>query len=132
MQIDPAIEDSYSLRGWFDSQGSEMQFESKTVVGGGGGPSIGFNRAEARSLNEIKESELGMGDKADFFSTQGTIVHIRGENVSYPACTSQNCSKKMTNEGDSWVCDKCGNRAEAPEYRYACFPLKPSWSVPIS
>ncbi|KAJ3572954.1 hypothetical protein NP233_g2743 [Leucocoprinus birnbaumii] len=128
MQINPAIEDSYKLRGWFDNEGANVQFESKTVIGGGGGPSVGFNRNEARSLNEIKESELGMGDKADFFSCRGTIVHIRGENIYYPACTGQNCSKKMTNEGDSWVCDKCGNHAEAPEYRYIVSMAVADWS----
>lgn len=117
MQIDPSIEECFTLRGWYDSQGADMSFQAKTIIGGGGGPVVGFNRAEARSLNEIKESELGMGDKPDFFSTQATIVHIRGENISYPACTGQNCSKKMTLEGDTWVCDKCGNRAAAPEYR---------------
>lgn len=124
MQIDPPIEDCYSLRGWYDSEGTTVDFVSKTVIGIGSGPSIGFRRTEARSLNEIKESELGMGDKPDFFSCRGTIVHIRGENLFYPACIGQNCNKKMTNEGDSWVCDKCGNRAEAPEYRYVDFMLK--------
>jgi replication factor A1 len=120
MQIDPPIQECYSLRGWYDDQGAGMQFQSKTILGGGG-PSVGFNRAEARSLHDIKESELGMGDKPDFFSTRATIVHIRGDNISYPACTSQGCSKKMTQEGDSWVCDKCGNRADAPDYRYTVF-----------
>ncbi|KAF9454623.1 replication factor-a protein, partial [Macrolepiota fuliginosa MF-IS2] len=128
MQIDPAIEECFSLRGWYDSQGADMSFQSKTVIGGGGGPMVGFNRTEARSLNEIKESELGMGDKPDFFSTRATIVHIRGENISYPACTGQNCSKKVTLEGDSWVCDKCGNRAEAPEYRYIISMAVADWS----
>lgn len=126
MQIDPSMEECYKLRGWYDSQGSEIKFQSKTVRSGG--PSIGFNRTEARSLNEIKESELGMGDKPDFFSCRGTIVHIRGENMSYPACTSENCSKKMTNEGDSWICDKCGNRADAPEYRYIVSMAVADWS----
>lgn len=96
-----------------------MSFQSKTVIGGGGGLGAGFNRAEARSLNEVKESELGMGDKTDFFSTRATIVHIRGENVSYPACTGANCSKKMVMDGDTWVCDKCGHKAQSPEYRWA-------------
>lgn len=117
MQIDPAIPECYTLRGWYDSQGADMSFQSKTVIGGGGGPAISFNRAEARSLSEIKESDLGMGDKPDFFCTRGTVVHVRGENISYPACTNSNCNKKMTMEGDSWVCDKCGNRADAPDYR---------------
>ena len=119
MQIDPPMEDCYSLRGWYDSEGTTVDFVSKTVIGISGPSSIGFKRTEARSLNEIKESELGMGDKPDFFSCRGTIVHIREDNLFYPACTGQNCNKKMTNEGDSWICDKCGNRAEAPEYRYA-------------
>ncbi|KXN82854.1 Replication factor A protein 1 [Leucoagaricus sp. SymC.cos] len=128
MQINPQIPECYTLRGWYDDQGASTQFQAKTVVGGGGGASFGYNRAEARSLNEIKDLELGMNDKPDFFSTRATIVHIRGENLFYPACTSQNCSKKMTDEGDSWVCDKCGNRAEQPEYRYIVSMAVADWS----
>lgn len=117
MQVDPPIEECFTLRGWYDSQGADMSFQSKTVIGGGGGLGAGFNRAEVRSLNEVKESELGMGDKPEFFSAQATIVHIREESVSYPACTGANCSKKMVMNGDNWVCDKCGHVAPSPEYR---------------
>lgn len=94
-----------------------MSFQSKTVIGGGGGLGIAFNRAQVRSLNEIKEAEVGMGDKADTFCCQGTIVHIRDQNLLYPACPGNNCNKKMSMSGDTWVCDKCGTNAETPEYR---------------
>lgn len=94
-----------------------MSFQSKTVVGGGGGPGVAFNRGEVRSLNEIKDSEMGMGDKADFFSCQGTVVHIREQNLLYPGCPSNNCNKKMSMSGDNWVCDKCGTTTDKPEYR---------------
>ncbi|EKM79500.1 hypothetical protein AGABI1DRAFT_114047 [Agaricus bisporus var. burnettii JB137-S8] len=128
IQLDPHIQDCYTLRGWWDSQGSDMSFQSKTVIGGGGGLGIAFNRAQVRSLNEIKEAEVGMGDKADTFCCQGTIVHIRDQNLLYPACPGNNCNKKMSMSGDTWVCDKCGTNAETPEYRYILSMAVADWS----
>ena len=78
----------------------------------------GFNRNEMRHLSDVKESQLGMSDKAEYFSVRATVMHIKSENVAYPACPSQNCNKKVTNLGDGWQCEKCEKTFERPEYRY--------------
>ncbi|KAI0053916.1 replication factor-a protein [Auriscalpium vulgare] len=119
MTINPDIEDAHALRGWFDDGGAQASFHSHTT----GGPSASgsnstINRAEMRTLNDVKEAGLGMSDNADFFSTRATIMHIRPETMMYPACPSEGCNKKVVDGHDGWRCEKCERSYEKPQYRY--------------
>jgi replication factor A1 len=129
MSINPDIEESFALRGWYDAIGSEQAFQSHSSAISSMGLSGGFNRAEARNLNDVKESQLGMSDKVDYFSAKATIMHIKSENISYPACPTQGCSKKVTqtNEG-GWRCEKCDRTFEKPEHRYIISLAVADWS----
>ena len=51
---------------------------------------------------------------------QATISFIRNETISYAACRTQGCSKKMTHSPSDgrWFCEKCGNYYDTPDYRY--------------
>ena len=52
---------------------------------------------------------------------QGAISYVKSENVSYPACPSEGCNKKVTEIGSgSWRCEKCDKSYPAPLYRYVC------------
>ncbi|KAJ4475701.1 hypothetical protein J3R30DRAFT_3502079 [Lentinula aciculospora] len=121
MTQNPDIPESHALRGWFDSSGSEVAFQSHTSSGGsfGGTGGGGFNRSEIKPLlemkleaNRIPESE----EKPVYFSTRAVIMHIRGENIAYPAC--ETCNKKVVEDGGSWRCDKCDKTLSSPTYRY--------------
>jgi len=118
MAINPDITEAYVLRGWFDAAGSEANFQSyNNSMGGGAGQSAGINRAELRTTQEVKDMNLGQ-DKPDYFSTRVTITHIKTENLSYPACPSEGCNKKVTEVADGWKCEKCERTYENPEHRY--------------
>lgn len=118
MAINPDIDDSYALRGWYDSTGAGQSFQAHANTGGGGGTMGGFNRAEMRSINEVKEAQLGSSDKVDYFSTRATIMHIKSDNISYPACQTPSCNKKVIETGDSWRCEKCDKSFPAPDHRF--------------
>lgn len=118
MAINPDIDDSYALRGWYDSTGAGQSFQAHANTGGGGGTMGGFNRAEMRSINEVKEAQLGSSDKVDYFSTRATIMHIKSDNISYPACQTPSCNKKVIEMGDSWRCEKCDKSFPAPDHRF--------------
>ncbi|KAG8214733.1 hypothetical protein J3R82DRAFT_9821 [Butyriboletus roseoflavus] len=119
MTISPDIEEAHLLRGWYDGIGAEKSFQSHSITSSSGGSSFGgFNRNEMRHLSDVKESQLGMSDKAEFFSARATVMHIKSENIAYPACPSQGCSKKVTDLGNGWRCEKCDRSFERPEYRY--------------
>ncbi|KAI9462214.1 hypothetical protein HD554DRAFT_2289372 [Boletus coccyginus] len=129
MTISPDIEEAHLLRGWYDGIGAEKSFQSHSGTISSGGSSFGaFNRNEIRHLSDVKESQLGMSDKADFFSVRATVMHIKSENIAYPACPTQGCSKKVTDLGDGWRCEKCDKSFERPEYRYIMSMAVADWS----
>ncbi|EGN95654.1 hypothetical protein SERLA73DRAFT_186799 [Serpula lacrymans var. lacrymans S7.3] len=129
MSIDPDIDESHLLRGWYDSIGVEQAFQSHSNANSSMGMSTVFNRSEMRHLSDVKESQLGMSDKTDFFSCRSTIMHIKGENISYPACPTQGCNKKVTDIGDGWRCEKCEKTFERPEHRYIISLAVADWST---
>jgi replication factor A1 len=118
MQIEPDIPEVHALRGWYDGVGNAQNFQSHTsssVGGGGAGAGVGFNRAELKTLNEVRDLNLGASDKVDLFSATATIMHIRAENIAYPGCPK--CNKKVVQVHDGWRCERCDQSYQAPDYR---------------
>jgi replication factor A1 len=131
MTVNPDIPEAHSLRGWYDTEGMALaQNKSfKTYasagmggVGAGAGGDFVANIKERRTIAEAKDENLGMagGDKPDYFNLRAMVVHIRHENLYYPACPSDGCNKKVNLEegNNTWRCEKCDRSFDAPEYRY--------------
>jgi replication factor A1 len=60
-----------------------------------------------------------MGEKTDYFTTQATIAFIKNETFSYPACANpEGCNKKVLDNGDGWLCEKCDRKWDSPIHRY--------------
>lgn len=116
MTADPDIPEAHQLRGWFDTEGKNMGFQTHASAGGGG--SGAFRSTETKTLDQVKSEDLGMSDKPDYFNCRATITHIKSDNLSYPACPSKDCNKKVSMEDDNvWRCEKCETTYPAPEYR---------------
>lgn len=121
MSFHPDIPEAHALQGWYSSEGHAQAFKSQSAGGGGGGAGAGtFNRNEMKTLQAVKDENLGMNDEGrpDFFAVRATIIHIKGDNVMYPACGSDGCSKKVTEVHDGWRCEKCEKTFPKPNYRY--------------
>ena len=121
MTLNPDLPDALVLRGWYDSVGATTSFTAYTMGSGSGGGAA-FNRAEVRTIEDIK-ANLQIAEKAEMFSCRGTVLHIRGENPAYPACPNQSCKKKVIETGDTWNCEKCEKTWEKPEYRYTAWDV---------
>ncbi|KAF9024354.1 replication factor-a protein [Hymenopellis radicata] len=120
MTVNPDLPQVYQLRGWFDGEGKDATFNAHSRVGGSSGMGGGFNRNEMKSINEVKEAEMGQSDKVEFFSSRATIMHIKNTGpFTYPACGT--CQKK-------WRCDKCNKSMSTPEYRYILSIAVADWS----
>jgi replication factor A1 len=118
MSINPDIEETFLLRGWYDGGGADSSFQAHSSAGGGMSMNSGpINRSEMKSLLDVKDSQLGMNDKVDYFSARATIMHIKGDNIAYPACPTQGCNKKVIEMHDGWRCEKCDKSFEKPEHR---------------
>jgi len=121
--INPDIPESGALRTWFESHGGNPSYQSITGMGGGGGG----GEAVRKTLSQVKDDNLGMGPKPDFFSSPATITYFRRNEQAgaekypwYLACPNPECkNKKVTEDTDGSVrCDKCGaNHAQGvPRY----------------
>jgi replication factor A1 len=120
MSINPDIDEAFVLRGWYDSSGAAQSFQahSNATPGGTGGA---FNRNDIMSIVDVKSAKLGENpDQADSFCARGTIMHIKSDNIAYPACpgrSGQGCGKKVVQGGEGWRCEKCDITHDKPEYR---------------
>jgi replication factor A1 len=115
MEVNPDIPDAHTLKGWYNSDGSSQTFHAQSS-GSTQGP-VTFDRSQIQLLNDVRESEIGMSEKTEYFSARATIVHIKSDNLAYPACQSAECNKKVIEQHDGWRCEKCDKSYPRPSYR---------------
>lgn len=117
MQINPDIKECFVLRGWYDTDGSGQSFKAHSSTNTTTSAAA-FNRSEVRAVDEIKQAGYGMPGQPEYFCARGTVMHVRSENISYPACANDGCNKKVEQMGNVWRCEKCDQSFEAPKHRY--------------
>jgi len=120
MASNPDIDEAHSLKGWYDGQGSRdlSSFQSHQGLAPSMGAATG-RRDVYKTLAQVRDENLGIGEQPDYFTTRATIVYIKHDNVSYPACLSENCNKKVIRyDDDSWRCERCDITHPKPQYRY--------------
>jgi replication factor A1 len=118
MTVDPDIEEAHKLKGWYDAQGRSDTFATHASMSGSIGAS-GGKADDFKTVAQIKEDQLGMSEDPDFFSLKATVIYIKKDNVSYPACLSEGCNKKVTElDPGQWRCERCDKTHPKPEYRY--------------
>ena len=116
----PDIPEAHSLRGWFDREGSSMEFQSIKSAdgfGGGMGGSSGIQSSWG-VLNDLTANNLGSGDRPDFITVVGTVANIKKENCIYRACPQEGCNKKVMEQAGSGLfrCEKC--QREFGDFKY--------------
>lgn len=118
MSVDPDIDDAHKLKGWYDAQGRNDNFQSHAQSLGGTSGASGRND-QYKSIQQIKDEQIGMSEQAEYFSVKGTIIYVKQENFCYPACSTEGCNKKVveTDPGE-WRCEKCDKTHPKPDYRY--------------
>ena len=115
MQIDPDIDEAHTLNGWYKNMGRNEAFSAHSS----GSYEGGQRREDVRkTLGQVKDEGLGMGETPDYFSSLATVVFIRQENVSYPSCRSPDCKKKVVEDGNGqWRCERCDKSFDSPIHR---------------
>ncbi|MCJ1477888.1 Replication factor A protein 1 [Lambiella insularis] len=118
MSVDPDIDEAHKLKGWYDAQGRTDTFSSHASMGASAG-AAGGRGDPLKTIVQVKEEELGFSEATDYFTTKATIIYIKQDNVSYPACASPDCNKKVIEQDPGqWRCEKCDKTFPKPEYRY--------------
>lgn len=118
MSVNPDISEAHVLRGWYDAEGRNKAYNTFSNASVNGGMSA-VKPSELKSIGEAKDQGLGMSDKVDYFTTTATIMFIKQETFSYPACANpdQSCNKKVIDEGQGWRCEKCERSWPSPIHR---------------
>ena len=119
MTVDPDIDDAHKLKGWYDAQGRHDTFASYASMSSMG-TATGRSNERYKSILQVKDENLGMNEEVpDYFTTKATIIHVKQESVSYPACLSKECNKKVVEiDPGQWRCEKCNITHPKPEHRY--------------
>lgn len=111
--MNPDIRERHMLRGWYDREGSGMDFASFRSDGPGGAGSA----TNWKAFSQVKAEGLGQGDKADYYTTKATVIFLKKDNCMYRACPGDNCNKKVIDLGNGlYRCEKC-NR-EYPNHKW--------------
>ncbi|OJJ35743.1 hypothetical protein ASPWEDRAFT_109991 [Aspergillus wentii DTO 134E9] len=117
MTVDPDIEEAHKLKGWYDAQGRDETFTSHASMSNATTSTMRPDRF--KTVAQVREEQLGMSEDADYFSLKATVIYIKPDNLSYPACLSENCNKKVTElDPGQWRCERCDKTHPRPEYRY--------------
>lgn len=118
MAVDPDIDEAHKLKGWYDAQGRQDTFTSHASMGTSMATS-GGRRDEYKTIAQIKDEQLGMSEQTDYFTLKATIIYVKQDNISYPACLSEGCNKKVVEvDPGQWRCEKCDKTHPKPEHRY--------------
>ncbi|XP_018574321.1 replication protein A 70 kDa DNA-binding subunit [Anoplophora glabripennis] len=112
IKINPDMKECYRIRGWYDSEGSNIETTNISARSG-----LGNFSAPWMSFKEVTDQGLGNGERGDYYQVMGTILLIRTENAIYKACPTPDCNKKIIDmENQMYRCEKC-NR-EFPNFKY--------------
>uniref|UniRef100_A0A8C2ZA56 Replication protein A subunit n=1 Tax=Cyclopterus lumpus TaxID=8103 RepID=A0A8C2ZA56_CYCLU len=112
VMVNPDLPEAFSLRAWYDQGGNAIDGQSLTETRSVGSGS----KMNWKTLSDVKNEQLGHGEKADYFSCLATVLYIRKENCLYQACPSADCSKKVIDQQNGlYRCEKC-NR-EFPNFK---------------
>lgn len=113
--INPDIREAHLLRGWYDRDGHTSDFQTYRSEGGGGGG--GGSATNWKCFSEIKNENIGNGEKADYFTSKATVIFLRKENCMYRACPTESCNKKLIDQGNGMFrCEKCSK--EFPNFKW--------------
>ncbi|XP_041053664.1 replication protein A 70 kDa DNA-binding subunit isoform X1 [Carcharodon carcharias] len=115
VMINPDIPEAFKLRAWFDTEGQALEGTSISDVKSG---SFAGGSTNWKMLLEVKNENLGHGDKADYYTTVGTVVYLKKENCMYQACPTTECNKKVVDQQNGlYRCEKCDREFTNFKYR---------------
>uniref|UniRef100_A0A3B3DDF6 Replication protein A subunit n=1 Tax=Oryzias melastigma TaxID=30732 RepID=A0A3B3DDF6_ORYME len=115
IMVNPDIPDAFRLRAWYDREGYAVNSQSLTETRS----SNSGSRMNWKTLSEIKNENMGHGEKAEYFSCLATVVFMRKENCLYQACPSADCNKKVIDQHNGlYRCEKCNREFSNFKYRF--------------
>ncbi|KAI1928164.1 Replication factor A protein 1 [Ophidiomyces ophidiicola] len=117
MIADPDIEEAHKLKGWYEAQGKFDQFASHSFSDPAS--ATGSRQDPFKTIAQIRDEQLGMSEKPDYFFLKATVIFVKQDSMCYPACLQEGCNKKVIQlDSGQWLCEHCEKSHTKPEYRY--------------
>nr|UBR27748.1 replication protein A1 [Locusta migratoria] len=127
LQVNPDIPEAHRLRGWYDSVGHSQEHVNISAKQMGAAGSGGLT--SWATLLEIRDKQMGSGEKPDYCQTKATITTIRSENCMYMSCAGENCNKKVIDMNNGmYRCEKCNRDYPGFKYRFLMSVCIGDWS----
>ncbi|KAI9739046.1 MAG: Replication factor A protein 1 [Cirrosporium novae-zelandiae] len=119
MTVDPDIDEAHKLKGWYDAAGHSETFTSYASTADSTSAATG-RLDPLKTIAQVREENLGMTEeKTDYFTLKATIIYVKQDSVTYPACLSETCNKKVIElDPGQWRCESCSVTHPHPQYRY--------------
>nr|KAG5690193.1 hypothetical protein BaRGS_016584 [Batillaria attramentaria] len=112
--LNPDTREAHMLRGWYDRDGVNMDFASFRSDG----PGAGGGGTNWKTFSDVKTEGLGHGDKADYFTSKATVIFLKKDNCMYRSCPTDNCNKKVIDQGNGlYRCEKCNREFPSHKWR---------------
>ncbi|GAB1608186.1 replication protein A 70 kDa DNA-binding subunit-like [Argonauta hians] len=112
MLLNPDIREAHFLRGWYDRDGCNTEFNTFQSDS-----SFSRGDTEWKMLSQVKSENLG-ATKPDYFTAKATLVFMKKANCLYMACPNENCSKKVVDQGNQmYRCEKCDQEFSTYKWR---------------
>jgi replication factor A1 len=130
ISMNPDIPESHQLRGWYDSIGMNLHhFSTMTssttnthtsLSSTGTTYSGSITDDDYKTLAQIKDENLGFGEKPSYFTTKATVTVLRHDtSFAYASCPTPNCNKKVNEMGvNRFYCEKCQKEYPKCDHRY--------------
>jgi len=98
--ISPDIPRAHEIKGWYDG-GNATNITSLSTGGGGGtrGPK------ESKTLGQIKEEDMGRGEKPDWFETTAMVSFIKHDATWHYVAAPESKKKCVDNGDGTWSCE---------------------------
>jgi len=96
-----------ALYNWYRNIRPSTDLTSISTMSGGN-----FD-TEIRLIGMAVQHNFSQGNiRGLYFFIKGTVSSIKTENITYQACVTDGCKKKVTLENGSYTCSKCGAKSD--------------------
>ncbi|XP_062499308.1 replication protein A 70 kDa DNA-binding subunit-like [Corticium candelabrum] len=112
--INPDHAAAHQLRGWYETEGGRSDVKSIS------GNQMDMNRpSQFKRLCQIKDENLGHGDKPDYLSVRATAVFFKKDNCLYKACPLEDQNYKVVDLGNGqYQCERLNRTFDSFKWRY--------------
>ncbi|XP_062499057.1 replication protein A 70 kDa DNA-binding subunit-like [Corticium candelabrum] len=113
--INPDYGSTYNLGGSYEFVKFKADVDQVTSIS----TNLTYLNTPTKLLSQIKDENLGHGDKPDYFNVQATVLFFKKDNALYKACPLEHQNFKVVDIGNGqYGCEKLYRTFDSFKWRY--------------